>query len=351
MHYIESISLPLELNDFSEIIDVRSPSEFAVDHIPGATNLPVLSDEERMRVGKLYKQSPFEARRLGAALISVNAGNHLLNHLSGKPADYTPLLYCWRGGMRSRSFTHILSSIGWEAKVLDGGYRAFRKFLVEDLAQQLNAPSLKIVVLSGLTGVGKTRMLQALKNCGQQILDLEHLANHKGSLLGDPTTGCQPSQKEFETKLWHTLSNFDQSQIIWTEAESNRIGKVHCPPALWQKLSSATVVQLELPVEERIRLLKQDYPHFSDSPESLIELLQALRRLRGNQQVDQWQDAIKNNDWDAFLRSILIDHYDLSYRQPGEEGSIYQAPKHALPIKSILEEDFLDGANQLIKQF
>lgn len=349
MHYLETISLPSDLSAHSEIIDVRSPSEFEIDHIPGAINLPVLDDQQRVTIGTLYKKSPFEARKLGAALVSKNAAKHLEGHLSGKDFDYAPLLYCWRGGMRSRSLTHILSSIGWKAKLLNGGYRAFRKFVVENLEQILTNPELKLIILSGLTGVGKTRMLHALERSGKQTLNLEGLANHKGSLLGSPPKGGQPSQKHFETQLWHTLSKFDTSKRIWTEAESNRIGNIHCPPPLWKKLSQGKLVQLNLDIDERIQLLREDYSHFGDNPSQLIELLNILRRLRGNDLVDRWQQQITNEEWPAFLKSILLDHYDLSYRRPEDSKSIYSAPSTTVDIESASQESYDKAAQQLIQ--
>lgn len=349
MHSFDSITLPSDLSEHTEIIDVRSPAEFAIDHIPGAINLPVLDNEERIKVGTLYKNSPFEGRRLGAGLISANVSRYLAGYLATKGKDYSPLLYCWRGGMRSRSITHILSTIGWDAKLLNGGYRAFRKFVVDDLARILTETPLQLTVLSGLTGVGKTRMLHALERKGVQILDLEGLANHKGSLLGSPQVGEQPSQKQFETRLWHTLSQFDLTKPVWTEAESNRIGNVHCPSPLWKKLSEGTLVELDLDIEHRAQLLTEDYPHFCKDPDSLSELLNVLRRMRGNTVVDQWQDQIAHKDWDAFLSSILVDHYDLSYRRPEDEKSNYTAAVAKVTIDSAAQESYDKGASELIQ--
>ena len=348
MHYFETTSLPTDLSAFSEIIDVRSPEEFALDHLPGAINLPVLNDEERVRVGTLYKSSPFEARKLGAGLVSANAATHLREHFLEKNMDYVPLLYCWRGGMRSRSLTHILSSVGWNAQLLNGGYRAFRKWMVADLEDILNQDCFQLTVLSGLTGVGKTRLLHALAEQGAQIIDLEGLANHKGSLLGTPHCGKQPSQKLFESRLWQSLRHLDLSKPIYTEAESNRIGDVHCPPALWKKLGNSSVLEIQLPLAERTKLLREDYPHFADNPTLLSELLDVLRRLRGNTLIDQWQQQIQANDWDHFLTSILKDHYDLSYRKPGDAKSIYPEPKASVAIPSTSADSYSSAAASII---
>ena len=216
MKHVETITLPHDLGEFSEIIDVRAPSEYAEDHLPGAVNLPVLNDNERIEVGKIYRTNPFEARKLGAQLISSNAAKHLASHLADKSRDYTPLLYCWRGGMRSNSLAHILRSIGWRARVIDGGYKAFRKFVTEDLEEQLNKPGLSLTVLSGQTGVAKTRLLHTLREQGAQIIDLEGLANHKGSALG--SQGEQPTQKAFETGKYNDVTQLASEA---TPASSN----------------------------------------------------------------------------------------------------------------------------------
>lgn len=348
MHFFDSITLPDDLSQHSEIIDVRSPSEYALDHIPGAINLPVLNDEERVLVGTLHKTSPFEARKIGARLISANAARHLQEHFADKDMSYAPLLYCWRGGQRSRSLTHILSSVGWKAKLLKGGYRAFRKHVVDELEEILTTSPLQLTVLSGLTGVGKTRLLNALTAEGAQVLDLEGLANHKGSLLGNPHKGEQPSQKQFETRLWEVLSKCDPTKPIFTEAESNRIGRVHCPAPLWKKLSEGKLIQTNLEISERIKLLREDYPHFTEDPESLSELLDVLRRIRGNQQVDTWQQQIAERDWDAFLTSILVDHYDLSYRHPADPKSNYSPPVAEVTVASVAPADYITAAKTVI---
>lgn len=348
MQLFDSITLPDDLSQFTDIIDVRSPSEYALDHIPGAINLPVLDDEQRATVGTLHKHSPFDGRRLGASLISANASRILQEHFADKDLNYKPLLYCWRGGQRSRSLTHILASVGWKAKLLNGGYRSFRKLVVDELEASLAHPEFQFNVLSGLTGVGKTRLLKALEAQGAQVLDLEGLANHKGSLLGNPHQGQQPSQKQFETRLWEKLSQFDLTQPIYTEAESNRIGKVHCPAPLWVKLGSGKLIHTHLDITERIKLLREDYPHFTENPESLSKLLDVLRRIRGHEQVDLWQEQIAKRDWDAFLTSILIDHYDLSYRPPEDPKSNYSPPVATITVKSAAHCDYKIAATEVV---
>lgn len=326
MYQLKSINFPHDLTNFSEIIDVRTPAEYEQDHIPGAINLPALSNSERAEVGTIYKSNPFEARKLGAGYISKNVSHHLANYLADKGSDYRPLLYCWRGGMRSRSMAFILQSIGWNAHVVSGGYRAFRRHVIIELENTLTSSSLRLNIFSGMTGVGKTRLLHAIQNHGGQVLDLEALANHKGSLLGSPENDTQPSQKQFETRLWNALKNINPKEPVYTEAESNRIGNVHCPPALWSKLSEGKVIDISLPFKDRVKLLLEDYPHFTANPAKLSGLLEKLVRLRGKEQVSLWRQQIEQADWSAFMKSILSDHYDLAYRMPGDKRSNYPAP-------------------------
>lgn len=348
MQHLETITFPHDLSEFDTIIDVRSPEEYQLDHIPGAVNLPVLSNEQRKQVGTIYKQNPFEARKLGAGMVSANVAHHLQTFLADKPADYSPLLYCWRGGMRSRSFTIILKSIGWKPHLIRGGYRSFRQHVVTEIDEILACERLNIQVLSGLTGVGKTRLLKAIEAEGGQIIDLEGLANHKGSLLGESPDSDQPTQKKFETLLWHQLSLLDLDKPVFIEAESNRIGNVHCPPALWKALNSARVINVELPTAERIKLLREDYPHFQDKPAELLDLLDVLVRLRGKERVDQWRELVEQADWDRFVESILIYHYDLCYRKPGHEKSNYQQVTETIEVKDATLASYADTAKHIL---
>jgi tRNA 2-selenouridine synthase len=347
----ERVDLPLSFAEFSEIIDVRSPAEFEKDHIPGAINLPVLSDEERHEVGLLNAQSPYKSRRLGATLITKNIHLHLSERLAHLPSSFAPLIYCWRGNLRSNSMALIFRAIGWRARVLNGGYKAWRKFLISDLEPLISFPKPDLIVLGGLTGCGKTRLLHELQRQGAQILDLEGLANHRGSILGKAPGSPQPSQKCFESKLWEAFHNFDPDRPVFTEAESNRIGRLQCPPPLWKRLGEGRVVLLELPIHERGKLLAEDYEHFIAHPDSLKETLNGLRRLRGNEQVDSWHRQIEESRWRDFLESILVDHYDLCYRRPGAPDSVYAEPEETLSLPSKSGDDFQKAAADLIAKY
>ncbi len=343
---LESVALPLELDEFDEIIDVRTPLEFEVDHLPGALNLPVLDNEQRVEVGTLYRTAPFQARRLGAAYISAAIARFLEGELAGRAHDWSPLLYCWRGGLRSRSLATVLRSVGWRARVLEGGYKSWRRFVMVDLARLLDRSRLPLHVIAGLTGTGKTRLLEALRNAGAQVLDLEDLANHRGSLLG--SLGDQPSQKRFESRLHATLVAFDPARPVFCEAESNRIGSVYLPSPLWARLGEARVVELTLPLSDRVTLLLEDYDHFPRAPDSLAALLDRLRPLRGHAQVDSWLAQVAEAAWPEFVSSILKHHYDLCYRRPGSPEAVYQAPSERLEIPDASPESFRAAAAQLL---
>ncbi|GHC47055.1 tRNA 2-selenouridine(34) synthase MnmH [Roseibacillus persicicus] len=346
MQEIETIALPYPLEEFSSIVDVRTPLEFAEDHLPGAINLPVLSNEQRVEVGTLYKQDPFAARILGARYLSINVADHLITLEKTWDRKEQPLLYCWRGGLRSRSFAHILRSVGWRARLVDGGYKSYRKFVLNDLKAQLAEPLPPFHVICGLTGTGKTRLLHHLREAGAQVLDLEELANHRGSLLGN--VGPQPAQKLFENRIHQAISRFQPGKPVFVEAESNRIGALSLPAPLWKKLSTATVTEVQLPLPSRAQLLLEDYPRFLDEPADLCALLDRLRSLRGHQQVDAWHEQIHAGDWANFLQSILRDHYDLCYRPAGSEKSNYQKPSAQFHLPSHHQADFEKAVKQLL---
>lgn len=351
MQVPERVSVPLPFQEFSEIIDVRTPAEYAEDHIPGAINLPVLTDEEHHEVGLLNASNAFESRRLGATLVTKNIHRHLSETLANHTRKYAPLIYCWRGNMRSNSMATIFRAIGWRARVLEGGYKAWRKWLMVDLEEKLRPSNPELIVLGGLTGCGKTKLLHALKEQGAQVLDLEGNANHKGSILGNPATGDQPSQKLFETRLWDDFTNYDPNRPIFTEAESNRIGKIHCPGPLWSRLGEARVVQVHLPLSERAKFLAEDYPHFVNEPDKLKSTLDGLRRLRGHEQVDEWHQQIDAHNWTAFLESILLNHYDVVYRKLGSEESVYHEPEHHLRLENYTPTLFREGAAALLDHY
>jgi len=299
---------------FSEIIDVRSPAEFAEDHVPGAINCYVLDNAERAEVGTCYKQvNPFEAKKRGAALISQNIGRWLQTHFHDKPRDYRPLVYCWRGGQRSGALATILSRIGWETTVIEGGYRRYRQW-VRTLIEEV-APRLRLVILAGLTGTAKTELLQKLEAEGEQVLDLEGMARHRGSLLGADPDAPQPAQKYFESLLARKLDGFDCERIVWIEAESVKIGNIHCPSPLWQQMKRAPAIEITAPVPARVAYLLDHYHHFTTDPEQLMKKLGHLRERLGQETLMRWQRLVDEGQWPAFVTDLLETHYDPTYQR------------------------------------
>ena len=213
---------------FDDVIDVRSPAEFAEDHIPGALNLPALSDAERARVGTIYKQvSPFDARKVGAALVARNVAAHLDGPLADRTGGWRPLVHCWRGGQRSGSVATILKAVGWRADTIEGGYQSWRR-LVHAALYDTDLPC-PVVLLDGNTGTAKTALLPLLAARGVQVIDLEGLAGHRGSRLG--ATGAQPSQKAFESALAVALARLDRRTPLVVQArKQSRNRRPHPAP-------------------------------------------------------------------------------------------------------------------------
>lgn len=301
-----------ELDRFDAVIDARSQSEHALDHLPGALNWPSLDDAQRVQVGTLYKQvSPFEAQKNGAALVAANIARHLHTHVQALPKSWRPLVYCWRGGKRSNALAHVLGQIGFEVHLLEGGYKAFRQALVTDLPQRVSP--LRFVVLCGPTGSGKTRLLQALAAQGEQVLDLEALACHRASVLGRVPGVAQPSQKAFETRLWQALRQLDATRPVYVEAESKKVGNLSVPEALMAAMRQSPCVRLDLPLPERVQLLLEDYPHFVQAPAELARELERLVDLRGRAVVSAWQTQALGGQLDAVVADLLSVHYDPGY--------------------------------------
>ena len=299
---------------YDTIIDVRSPAEFAEDHIPGAINCPVLDDEERIRVGTMYKQvSPFEAKKVGAALVSRNIARHLEAQFLDRPRHWKPLIYCWRGGDRSGSMTTIFRAIGWQAGQLEGGYKAWRRHVIEQL--ETLPGRFRFHVVCGATGSAKTAILQAIGRLGEQVLDLEGLASHKGSVLGVLPGQPQPTQKWFETSLLQALSALDPGRPVYVEAESRKIGNLHVPEALIRQVRAGDCLNIEATLAARVDFLLRDYAYFFDLPDLLNRRLDALRTLIAGETLLRWQDYVSTADWPVLVRELLELHYDPLYRR------------------------------------
>ena len=311
-----------DLNDsrFDAIIDVRAPSEFAEDHVPGAINLPVLSDEERARVGTIYVQdSPFKARKLGAALVARNAAAHLEGPLFGFDGGWQPLVYCWRGGQRSGSFASILAQIGWRVETLAGGYQCYRRLVAQTLYDD-PIPS-PILLLDGNTGTAKTDILQRLPALGVQAIDLEGLANHRGSALGGQ--GAQPSQKAFESALAAAIGALDPARPVVIEAESSRVGRLNLPPRLFAAMKEAGRIEICAPVAVRAAYLTRAYRDLVEDREALIERLNRLIGLQGRARVADWVAMAEAGELKALAADLIEHHYDPRYAKVrGRRGAV-----------------------------
>lgn len=322
-----------ELDRYDALIDVRSPAEFADDHMPGALNWPVLDDQERHDVGLLYATSPFEARKLGAALVARNIARHIETQAAGLPRTWRPLVYCWRGGQRSGSMHWFLGQIGFRSRQLQGGYKAYRAQVRDDLG--VLPARFAWQVLCGRTGSGKTRLLQALKAEGAQVLDLEALAAHRGSVLGALPDAPQPSQKAFDSGLWAALRGLDPSRPVFVESESRKIGRIAVPAALLDAMRGerSACVWISMPEAARVELLLQEYGHFSADADTFCRALDGLVELRGRARVEDWQARARTGDWAGVFAELMREHYD-----PGYERSLrghFPALAHAreLPLQ------------------
>lgn len=302
----------LSASRFDTIIDVRAPAEFAEDHVPGAINLPVLSDEERARVGTIYVQdSPFKARKIGAALVARNAAAHIETHLMGYDGGWQPLVYCWRGGQRSGSFASILAQIGWRVETIEGGYQSYRRLVVERLYEApFPAP---VVLLDGNTGTAKTDVLARLAQHGVQMIDLEGLANHRGSALGD--FGGQPAQKGFETALAAEVEKLDPTQPVVVEAESSKIGTLSLPPSLFAAMKKAQRIEIKAPVAARAKYLTRAYADMVQDAPALIARLEKLVPFQGREKVATWAEMACTGAHEALAAQLIQDHYDPRYRK------------------------------------
>ncbi len=313
-HGVASIRQIEDYRLFDEVIDTRSPAEFAEDHIPGSLNCPVLDNEQRIEVGTLYKQhSPFEAKKIGAAYVAENIAHHLRTSFRDRPKNWRPLVVCWRGGQRSGAMTLILRRVGWDAQQLEGGYKYYRKLVVDTLTELPRQLNFKIIC--GATGSGKSRVLQALAAQGEQVLDLEELACHKGSVLGVLPDSEQPSQKMFETNLLMAMLGFDPERPVYAEAESRKIGHIHLPTELLDALRAGDCINIEATFEARVDFLLRDYDYFLSAPDWLNSRLAVLSNLQSRETIDRWQGYARSSAWRPLVCELLEQHYDPLYRR------------------------------------
>ena len=331
-------------DDYDQIIDVRSPEEFRIDHVPMAVNMPVLSNIERAAIGTIYVQkSRFLARKKGAIFVSKNIAHHLENELSEMDSNFRPLIYCWRGGQRSRAFAQICSEIGWQTHILKGGYKSYRRAVVKSLEHI--ADKFKFVVVGGQTGSGKTDILVKLEEMGAQVVDLEGLAKHRGSLLGGFPGQSQPSQKYFESQLVEKLSEFNSKHPVFIEAESSRIGELLIPNNIWKRMSLAPLVMINVPLDARSDYLVSSYKNLIFLTKNLTGLIKGMKSRYGNDRTICWQNLLNDKNWLGLAKNLLEFHYDPAY-----ERSMKRHDR--VILKDIIQlncstESIIDSVNQI----
>jgi tRNA 2-selenouridine synthase len=334
---------PATLAGYDVIVDVRSPAEYALDHIPGAISLPVLSNAERAEVGTVYVQeSRFKARRIGGAYVARNVARHLQTAMADWPPALRPLIYCWRGGMRSGAMAVILSQVGWRTAVLQGGYRTYRRRVVARLYD--GPPLSRVVLLDGHTGTGKTEVLRRLAALGVQTLDLEGLAQHRGSLFGELPGQPQPSQRLFESRLLAQIDRLDSARPVVVEAESSKVGQLMTPPVLWSAMTVAPRIELVAPLADRARYLAQAY---GEAARDLERFEAALARLPrpGRAQLEAWADMARAGALEELAAQLIEAHYDPAYRRSSRADT--RSLLAALPVASLDDDGFAQAAQKV----
>ena len=327
------------------IIDVRAPAEYADDHLPGAINLPVLDDTQRAEIGTVYKQNPFMARKKGAALVAFNAANHLQGPLAVKDGGWQPLIYCWRGGQRSGAFATILEQVGWRVQLLEGGYRSYRREVVKALYDR---PILhRLMLIGGSTGTAKTALLHQLAAKGAQILDLEGIATHRGSLFGRICLD-QPTQKMFESRVSSKLSSLNPAKITFIEAESSKIGERLIPPSLWASMRAAPRLQVSSTLEARSDFLCKTYTDLTNDKVTLCELINRLRPYHNRKQITEWLGHVELGEWKKLAIGLITKHYDPRY---AKYTDIKDTTVHSIELSDLSDSTLSKTAETLIGQF
>jgi len=321
--------------NYTKIVDVRSENEFADDHIPSSINLPVLNNKERIIIGTQYKENSFEARKQGAALINNNISKIIKKDLFDKKDKV--LIYCWRGGLRSLSLYLVLKQIGFDVEILEDGYKSYRRHVVQFFEDEIE--QFKFNQIKGVTGVGKTLFLKNLEK-STQVLDLEGIANHKGSILGDIPKFKQPNQKMFETKLFEKLESLNRKKKIWVEAESIKIGKLNIPSRLWKKMDEGISIKLKSTVDERVKFILKDYKYFTKEPELMSNAMLVLKKIIKKDDYRVIEENLKNGDYMSFVKSLINHHYDKAYKKTRSEMD--NQNDNVIEIDKINNKNFLN---------
>jgi tRNA 2-selenouridine synthase len=327
------------------VIDARSPREYAEDHIPGAVNLPVVDDAEYAEVGTAHRDNPHAAYLVGVEYSLRNISRHVRGLIQRYGPSARMLVYCFRGGKRSKLWADNLRTIGYPVDVLAGGWKRYRGWVRDSL--DALPQRLQLKVLAGATGCGKTRLLQALQAAGQQVLDLEGLASHRGSLIGALPGVQQPPQKFFDSLVLDALRGMDPSRPVWLEAESKKIGNLHLPEALYAAMHRTTPIHVSAPMAERVKLWREDYAHFAQDPVHMVELLAPLKPLIGGEELKLWGELAAAGDVDRLFERVMTAHYDPCYERSTRRSYATLDEAQKVELVSLDRERLLEVARGL----
>ena len=333
---------------YALVIDARSPREYSEDHLPCAVNLPVVDNEEYAEVGTTHRTDTHRAYLIGVSYALKNI-SHSIDHLVARyPKDARMLVYCFRGGKRSKLWFDALSTIGYRVDRLPGGWKAYRAWVRDELTELPR--NLRYHVLCGPTGCGKTRLLSALASVGAQVLDLEQLAPHRGSLIGDIPGVAQPTQKWFDSLLVEKLRRFDPAQPVWVESESKKIGAIQLPSSLLETMHPARLFSLSAPMAERVALWREDYRHFERNLDAMMGRLRFLRPLIGGEEFGRWESLAAERRAPELFQRLMEAHYDPAYaRSIGKNYPLIDMASK-VELNRLDRESLLETARQLHNQ-
>lgn len=319
------------------LIDVRSPAEYAHAHIPNALSLPLFNDEERAKVGTLYKQVSAENALIkGLEFVGPKMAGFVKQAIKWSP-NRKLLIHCWRGGKRSGSMAWLMQTVGFDVVTLEGGYKNYRNFILQRFENQ----QLKVILLGGKTGSGKTPILKELEKRGEQIIDLEDLANHKGSAFGWIGEEQQPSVEQFENNLYEVFRKMNPEKRVWVENESRNIGSVSMPQGFWNQMKSAPLIHIEIPFFDRVNHLVNVYTQ--TSKDDLILSFQKIASKLGTENLKKTIDWIEKDDFET-AAAMALKYYDKTY--------MHGFDNNKSPLKHILEIHQFDcekSADKLIE--
>ena len=331
--------------EYDLVIDARSQREYTEDHIPCALSLPVVDDEEYAEVGTTHRTDKHRAYTIGVSYALKNISHSIDELVARYPKDARMLVYCFRGGKRSKLWFDALSTIGFRVDRLPGGWKAYRAW-VRDQLDDLPG-KFRYHVLCGPTGCGKTRLLSGLASVGAQVLDLEDLARHRGSLIGDIPGVTQPSQKWFDSLLVEKLRRFDPAKPVWVESESKKIGAIQLPGALLETIHAGRLFSLSAPMAERVALWREDYSHFERDLDAMMSRLHFLRPLIGAEEYARWENLARERRAPELFQRLMEAHYDPAYaRSIGKNYPQIDQASH-VGLTRLDRESLLETARQL----